>query len=291
MRTFLLTALTLIAFASNSLLTRGALGHGLIDPPMFTLIRLATGSLALIFLARVNAGLGRSAAPDTDLNGAAERGSWRSALTLAGYAVGFTLAYARIGASVGALLLFGAVQATMITAGILGGERPLRRDWAGLLLATCGLAWLTLPGVTAPDPIGACLMIGAGACWGAYSIAGRRSRAPLASTRGNFWRATVLAAIALGALASPSSATTRGVVLATISGALASGLGYTLWYSALPALGAWRAALVQLAVPILTALGAVLWLGEPVTARLVVAATLVAAGVAGTLRTPQPTAR
>jgi drug/metabolite transporter (DMT)-like permease len=275
-RTLILTSLTLIAFASNSLLTRGALGHGLIDAPTFTLIRLATGALALAAIGWLRSSKTGQATDD--------RGAWSSALALAGYAVGFTLAYVRIGASVGALLLFGAVQVTMIGVGVARGERPLRRDWAGLALALGGLAWLTLPGASAPDPLGALLMIAAGACWGAYSIAGRRSRNPLAATGGNFWRATVLAALALGALASPTHASAAGIGLAAVSGAVASGVGYTMWYSVLPALGAWRAALVQLPVPVLTGLGAAVFLGESITLRLAVAGGLVGAGVWLSLR-------
>ncbi len=289
MRTFILTATTLIAFAANSLLTRGALGHGLIDAPTFTLIRLATGASMLAALARATR---RAAARAPDAMGRGDdSGSWLSALWLAGYAVGFTLAYVRIGASVGALLLFGAVQITMIGVGVARGERPLRRDWLGLALAMAGLAWLTLPGAAAPDPIGALLMISAGACWGAYSIAGRRSRDPLAATGGNFWRAMILAALALGLLVSPDRITMPGVWLATASGAVASGLGYTLWYTVLPSLGAWRAALVQLPVPVLTGLGAALFLGESITSRLMVAGGLVGAGVWLSLQKQRPRSR
>jgi drug/metabolite transporter (DMT)-like permease len=277
-RTIILTSLTLVAFASNSLLTRGALGRELIDAPTFTLVRLVTGALALALLVRLRA---RAApdAPGTGTGRGASAGSWASGFWLAGYAVTFTLSYVRIGAGVGALLLFGAVQVTMIAAGIALGERPIRRDWIGLALAMAGLAWLTLPGATAPDPIGATLMVAAGACWGAYSIAGRRSRDPLTATAGNFWRATLLALLALGALAAPRTASGAGFALAAVSGALASGVGYTMWYAVLPALGSWRAALVQLPVPVLTALGAALLLGETITLRLAIAGNLVAAGV------------
>jgi len=271
-RLFVLTALTMAAFAANSLLTRGALGHDLIDAPSFTLIRLATGAVALFMLVRARGGA------------SSEHGSWSSALALAGYAVAFTIAYTRIGASVGALLLFGAVQGTMIGSGLVRGDRPLARDWVGLILAMAGPVWLTVPGATAPDITGAMLMIAAGACWGAYSIAGRRARDPLAGTAGNFWRATVLAVLALGALIDASRATWAGVGMATASGAVASGLGYTIWYTALPALGAWRGALVQLTVPILTGLGAAAFLGESISQRLVIAAVLVTTGVAMSLR-------
>ena len=271
MRTVFFTLAALVCFAANSLLTRGALGHGWLDAPGFTIVRLTTGAAMLAVLLQL-----RGAA-------AAERGSWRSALALAGYAVAFTIAYTRIGAGVGALLLFGAVQVTMIGTGLVKGERPLARDWLGLLLAASGLAWLTLPGASAPDLTGALLMVIAGAAWGAYSIIGRRSRDPLAATSGNFWRAAILGAVALGWLHSPGSLTWPGVLLAATSGAIASGVGYTFWYSALPHLTAWRAALVQLSVPVITALAAIALLNETFSARLAIATVLVAAGVGVTL--------
>jgi drug/metabolite transporter (DMT)-like permease len=273
-RTAAFTLAALVCFAANSLLTRGALGNGLLDAAGFTIIRLATGAAMLAVLLRARN------AP------ASEKGTWTSALALAGYAVAFTLAYTRIGAGVGALLLFGAVQVTMIATGLARGERPLARDWAGLLLAAGGLGWLTLPGASAPDLTGAALMVIAGAAWGAYSIIGRRSRDPLAATAGNFWRAAILAAIALGLLSDPDALTWPGVLLAASSGAIASGIGYTFWYSALPHLTAWRAALVQLSVPVMTALAAIALLGESFSSRLLVATVLVCGGVAMTLVRP-----
>ena len=268
MRVALLTTAALVGFTANSLLTRGALGHNWLDAPSFTIIRLATGAITLALLLR-----GRPSQTS-------DRGSWTSAAALAGYAVAFTLAYTRIGAGIGALLLFGAVQVTMIATGLVKGERPLGRDWIAVVLASAGLAWLTLPGAAAPNLTGAALMLGAGACWGAYSLAGRSSRNPLAATAGNFWRATILGVVALGLLIQPATFSWRGALMATASGALASGVGYTLWYAALPALAAWRAALLQLSVPIITALSATLLLGEAISPRLMVATVLVCGGVA-----------
>lgn len=262
-----LTAATLVCFASNSLLTRGALAADRLDWSAFTLIRLATGALTLALLVRMRR------AP------AQGGGSWLGGAALAGYAVAFTLAYTLIGAAVGALLLFGAVQATMIGVGLVRGERPARIDWAGVALAIAGLLALTLPGVTAPHPTGAFLMIAAGICWGIYSLVGRGSRDPLLETSRNFLRATVLAALAVGALVFSGTYTATGVVLAAASGSIASGVGYTIWYSVLPALAAWRAAVVQLIVPVLTALLAAALLGEAITSRLLIATALIAAGV------------
>lgn len=270
MRLVLLTVAALIGFAGNSLLTRAALGAGDIDAAAFTGVRLATGAAALALLARL-----RSRPADAT----ADAGSWHAALALAAYAVFFTIAYLRIGAGVGALVLFGGVQVTMIGTGLVRGERPARIDWAGVVLAAGGLGVLTLPGATAPDPLGTGLMALAGVCWGVYSLIGRRNRDPLGATAGNFLRATAFGALFVAISWAALSATPRGLVFAAISGSLASGVAYTLWYAALPHLQAWRAAILQLAVPILTALGATAWLGESITSRLALAAALVAAGV------------
>jgi drug/metabolite transporter (DMT)-like permease len=263
----LLTAATLICFSANSLLTRGALGADRIDWASFAVIRLLTGALTLALLVSAR----------SDARG--ERGTWWHGLALAGYAVAFTFAYTAIGAGVGALLLFGAVQVTMITTGLVRGERPARIDWAGVALALAGLLALTLPGAAAPDADGAALMVVAGVCWGVYSLAGRGSRNPLAATAGNFRWATLAAAVAIGLLGPARHLTATGVVLATLSGSAASGLGYTIWYTVLPALAAWRAAVVQLIVPVLTALAATALLSERITPRLLAATALIAAGV------------
>ena len=278
MRVALLTAAALTGFAANSLLTRSALGGGWLDAPSFTIIRLVTGALTLALLLRITPG---------QSDGPQVRGSWSAGAALAGYAIAFTVAYTRIGAAVGALLLFGAVQATMIGVGLARGERLGARDWVALALAAAGLGWLTVPGVSAPNAAGAALMIGAGACWGIYSLAGRGSRHPLADTSANFWRAALLCALALGALASPARFTWHGALLATASGALASGVGYTLWYMALPHLAAWRAALLQMTVPVITAIAASVLLAEVITPRLLASAALVTAGVALSIRWAQ----
>lgn len=268
MRVLVLTSATLVCFAANSLLTRAALDSGRLDWPTFTVVRLASGTVMLWLLVQARR------AP------AAERGTWTGAAALAGYAVAFTLAYTRIGAAAGALLLFGAVQATMIGVGLVRGERPARIDWTGVALAVAGLVVLTRPGAMRPDPIGATLMVGAGVCWGVYSLLGRRSRDPLAATAGNFARATILGLAAVAALFAGMHLTVSGLVLAVASGAIASGVGYTIWYTVLPSLAAWRAAVVQLIVPVLTAVAAVILLGEAISSRLVAAGALIAAGVA-----------
>lgn len=268
-RTAGLTLAAMIAFAANSLLCRAALDGGHADAASFTSLRLVGGALALVPLARLRGG-GRSA------------GSWVSAGALFAYAIGFSLAYLSIPAGIGALLLFGAVQLTMVGAGLRAGERPSTREWVGLVVSFAGLVALTRPGLTQPDPMGTALMVVAGVAWGVYSIRGKGIADPLSETASNFLRSVPMALLASGValfFASPH-VTPRGILLAFISGALASGLGYAIWYTALRGLTATKAAVVQLSVPPLTALGGVLLLGELVTPRLVVAGLLILGGIA-----------
>jgi len=267
--------LALVGFAGNSLLTRMALRPRLIDAASFMLIRLTAGSVMLwplTWLRRPRARL--------------RRGSWLSGLLLFGYAAPFSQAYLRISAGVGALVLFGAVQLTMIGWGLVTGERPRVGEWLGLALAFAGLAALTLPGASRPDALSFALMMLAGVAWGAYSLRGRRNEDPLGATAGNFARSLPLALLFVVGLklqppaASATSATASGVALSVASGALASGVAYTFWYAALPALTALRAALLQLTVPILTAVGAIALLGEQPSARLMGSGAAVLGGVA-----------
>ncbi len=273
MRVALLTAAALVGFSANSLLTRAALAGGRIDPASFTNLRLMSGALTLYLLS-------------TSRGQAKPAGGWASATALAGYAIAFTLAYVRIGAGIGALILFGSVQVTMIGRGLVSGERPSLVDWLGLVIAVAGLVVLTRPGFAAPDPVGSMLMGVAGVCWGAYSLAGRLSRDPLATTTGNFLRACIFGLIFAAVSLPTRHITGTGAVLALASGSLASGVGYTLWYAALPALAAWRAAVLQLVVPVATACAAVLFLGESLTPRLIIAMVCVIAGVGLTIRRP-----
>jgi drug/metabolite transporter (DMT)-like permease len=260
-----LTVVTLVAFAANSVLCRLALGERSVDAASFTTIRLVSGAVVLALLAR--AGGHRLA------------GSWRSAVMLFLYAAAFSFAYLTLAAGTGALLLFGAVQLTMILSALVQGERPRAGEWAGLGIALAGLVWLVLPGLAAPSPVGAALMILAGVGWGFYSLLGRRASDPLADTAGNFVRAVPLG-LAVSVVAAPAlHLTPRGVGVAVASGALASGLGYVVWYAALRRLTATRAATVQLAVPAIAAAGGVLFLGETLTGRLVAASVLVLGGI------------
>ena len=263
-----LSAAALVCFAANSLLCRAALGAGRIDPGSFTAVRLGAGAVALALLL----GASRRARP--------AGGSWASALALVTYAATFSLAYVRIRAGVGALVLFALVQATMVGYGVATGARLGVRGWAGGALATAGLAWLTLPGAGAPDSAGVVLMAIAGVAWGVYSIRGGRAVDPLATTADNFVRAAPLGLLFLVGQTSAARAAPSGLVLAAASGALASGMGYAAWYAVLPVLGAARAGTLQLAVPALAAGGAALLLGEPVTLRLAGAGLAIVAGVA-----------
>jgi len=282
LETAALTLLALIAFASNSILTRMALGGHLIDAFSFTTVRLAAGAAMLVVLVGLRT---RAFVP---LRGRGKRGL-TGPLALFAYAAPFTLAYVRIGAASGALILFGSVQLTMIGWGIAHGERPSPRMWIGLVLAIAGLAWLMLPSVSRPDMLGTILMVVAGMAWGAYSIAGRGAGDLIAANARSFLLATPLA-LALSLVAEAAAtrkASASGVTLAVVSGAVTSGLGYAIWYRALRGLTVLQAAIVQLAVPIIAAAGAVTFLHERPTARLAQAGALVLGGLALALTAPR----
>lgn len=267
-RVLLLTAVAMIAFAANSLLCRQALREGQIDAASFTTIRLASGALMLWLILRL-----QGVAP-------AHHGSWPSAFALFAYAATFSFAYLTLPAAAGALLLFGAVQATMIGYGLWRGERLGLIQSGGLALACAGLVGLLLPGLSAPPLDGAVLMIIAGIAWGIYSLRGRGIANATASTAGNFIRALPFAAVLSVAMLPRAAADVAGIGYAVASGALASGLGYAVWYSALPGLRATSAATVQLSVPVIAALGAAAFLDESVTLRLVLASLAVLGGIA-----------
>lgn len=276
MRTAWLTTAAMIGFAANSLLCRAALRDGAIDAASFTAIRLATGAVVLVVIVTARR------APDASLR---REGTWLSSLALAGYAVAFSYAYLEIGAAAGALVLFGSVQLTMIAGGLLRGERPTPRQWLGWLLAIAGLVVLNAPGLDPPPPAGAALMAVAGIAWGIYSLRGRGITRPLVATAGNFARSVPIAALLVAiALASRAHASPLGIALAAASGGLASGLGYSLWYAAVPSLGATRAAVVQLSVPVITAIAAIFLLGEPLRPTVAIGGAAIVGGLALALR-------
>ena len=259
-----------LAFAANSVFCRLALGPAAIDARSFTLVRLMAGALTLAFIC-VACGKGGREQFRLDVV---------SALALFAYAAGFSIAYRELTAGTGALLLFGAVQVTMITLGLLRGERPSGAEWLGLAVALGGLGWLVSPGLASPPPFGATLMMLAGAAWGVYSLRGRKLGDPLQTTAANFLWAVPPGLVFFMVAKGTPFLSTPGLVWAVLSGALASGVGYAVWYATLPRLTATRAATLQLTVPVLAALGGVIFLGETISVRLVLAALLVLGGVA-----------
>lgn len=267
-RLLLLTTCALLAFAGNSLLCRLALQQTGIDAASFTTLRLGSGAAMLWLLVGLRGG-GRNPG-----------GGWPAALALFIYAAGFSFAYLSLPTGTGALILFGAVQTSMIGYGLWRGERLGRQQLCGLTLAFAGLVGLLLPGASAPSLPGSLLMLAAGVAWGCYSLLGQGSAQPLRNTAGNFLRTLPLTGLLSGLTLSGATLDSAGVALALASGALASGLGYALWYRVLPALAATTAASVQLSVPLLAALGGVALLAEPLTLRLVLAAGAILGGVA-----------
>jgi drug/metabolite transporter (DMT)-like permease len=267
-RILALTSLAMIAFAGNSLLCRAALNHTSIDAASFTTIRLMSGAVMLWLVARLRRGTYTGA------------GNWLSAFVLFAYAAGFSFAYVSLPAATGALLLFGAVQATMIGHGIWVGERLRRLQLFGLMLAFGGLVGLLLPGLSAPPLHGAVLMLGAGVAWGIYSLRGKGAGDPTRVTAGNFLRAVPIAAALSVFMSNGAAVDSAGFWYAVSSGALASGIGYAIWYTVLPALKATNAATVQLSVPVIAALGAIVFLGEAITLRLVLASVAILGGIA-----------
>ena len=270
MRTILLTTLAMIAFASNSLLNRFALGQDAIDPVSYTTIRLTSGAVMLFLIASLQRKKDR----------ATLRGSWISAAFLFLYAITFSFAYLSLTTGTGALILFGSVQVTMIIVALRNGERPHMLEWIGLFLALGGLSYLVFPGLTAPSPIGSVLMAVAGISWGLYTIRGRGSQNPLVITAGNFVHAVPMILVVLLISFKNVSISSSGVMYAVLSGALASGVGYVIWYAALRGLTTTRAATVQLSVPVIAAWSGVVVLAESVSARLVIAGILILGGIA-----------
>ena len=270
-RTALFATLANLAFAANSILCRGALDSGSIDPVSFLSIRLASGAVMLLLVSRWMDRI------------RPESGSWTGAVVLMLFGIPFSFAYGGLSAGTGALILSGVIQITMMMAALAAGERPRPIQWVGLVIALAGLVYLVLPGVEAPPLFSAVLMAVAGVAWGVYSLLGR-SRDPLALTTGIFVRCVPLTLALTLATLSRAHADTSGVLMAVASGAVGSGLGYVAWYEALRGLTTTRAAAVQLAVPIMAALGDVLLLSEPFSMRFLLASVVVLGGVGLTLR-------
>jgi len=268
-RTLVLTGIAMLALAANPLLCRMALGAGHIDAASFTGIRVIAGAAMLKLLVTW-----------TRRGGDRKPVDWRAVVTLFGYMIFFSFAYLSISVGTGALILFGAVLLTMFTVALQSGERFSSLSWAGLAMAIAGLVYLVSPGVTAPEPVGAALMAVAGVAWGMYSLLGRGEADPLGTTADNFLYAVPLAVAVNVFFWSDVHTSWYGVTLAILSGAIASGLGYVLWYAVLAGMPATRAATAQLSVPVIAALGGVVLLSEPMTLRLVVSSVATLGGIA-----------
>jgi drug/metabolite transporter (DMT)-like permease len=250
-----------------------ALGRNEIDAASFTAIRLASGAATLSILLLV---FGKT-------RNMAKAGNWRSAFFLFAYAICFSFAYLGLTTATGALILFGCVQMTMIGISISKGERPSRLEWFGLVVALAGLVYLVFPGLTSPPLINAVLMAGAGIAWGVYTLRGKASEDPLADTTGNFVRSVPMIALATLPFISQIYLSNRGIILAILSGSVASGIGYTVWYAALKYHTSTRAAVLQLAVPVIAASGGILFLAESADLRLGIAAALILGGIGLTI--------
>ena len=278
----LVTSFTLVAFATNSLLCRLALGGNLIDPLSFTAFRLVSGAMALALLS--------CTVPEED-SPKKVNGAWASGLALFIYAIAFSLAYVSLSTGSGALLLFGSVQITMMAAALKSGEKPGGAQWFGSALAIGGLIYLVLPGLSAPNPVGALLMCVAGIAWGVYSIRGKSVSAPATMTAKNFLRSGPMAIVVSAAGRSSVHLVPTGILLALLSGGITSGLGYVLWYKALRGLTTTQAAVAQLLVPVLAAFGGVALLSERMSVRLMVSSMLILGGVALAILKRKPAPR
>jgi drug/metabolite transporter (DMT)-like permease len=270
LRTAVYTGFALIAFAANSVLCRLALGQAAIDAASFSTIRLTSGALVLVLLT----GTTHSNAPDE------QRGNWVSAFMLFLYAITFSFAYISLNTGTGALILFGSVQATMIIFAVSRGERLRLAGGLGMVVALAGLTYLVFPGLTAPSPVGAALMAVAGISWGIYSLRGRGSVSPVAATSDNFLRSTPFVILISLVFFQKVQITVSGALFAALSGGLTSAIGYVIWYAALRGHSATSAALVQLLVPVLAALGGVVFMSEQLTMRLLLSSAMIIGGVA-----------
>ncbi|HEX8287677.1 MAG TPA: DMT family transporter [Pyrinomonadaceae bacterium] len=274
MKAFLYTSFALSAFAFNSILCRLALGADAIDAASFTTVRLISGAFALFVISAV------FAKKEKKTREIMKRGTWLSAFFLFAYAVCFSFAYTNLTTGTGALILFGSVQATMIFAAIFAGERPKTVEWFGLVIALVGLIYLVFPGLTSPPLESSALMAFAGIAWGFYTLRGRGSANPLGDTTGNFLRSVPMVIVSALPFLSRAHLSQKGFLLAVASGAIASGIGYSVWYRALKFHTATRAAILQLSVPVLAAFGGVIFMAETISFRLLTATLLIIGGIA-----------
>ncbi len=270
-KTLILTTCAMVAFAANSIFCRYALGGNLIDASSFTIIRIGSGALLLAIIAFISKKGFKNPNPG--------RNKWVMPVMLTIYALFFSYAYISLSAGTGALILFGAVQATMIISGWLSGERMNTIQFTGLFMAVSGLVYLVLPGLKSPSPFGAFLMTIAGIAWGIYSLLGKTSKDPVATTSYNFIYSTPIVLMAGIIIFKPIEISFNGAVAAILSGTIASGTGYVIWYTALKGLTSMRAAIVQLTVPVIAAIAGLIFLSETLSLRLIIASTIILLGV------------
>jgi drug/metabolite transporter (DMT)-like permease len=268
-KTVVFTGLALFAFAANSVLCRLALGGGSIDASGFTVIRLLSGVVVLLVILKINSSENKSKS----------KGSWSAGLMLFLYAMTFSFAYITLDTGTGALILFGSVQITMIFLSLISGNRLHISEWIGVLIAFAGFVYLILPGVTTPSVTGLLLMTVAGIAWGIYTLKGRGSDHPLMDTTYNFLRTMPFVIVLAIVTIQHTYYSSEGILLAALSGGIASGIGYTIWYAALGGLSTTQAAVVQLSVPVIAALGGVIFISEEITLRLTVSAIMVLGGI------------
>lgn len=268
-KTLICTVFALFAFAANSVFCRLALGANAIDASSFTSIRLLSGALVLVFILQIKG----------DKNSSSTKGSWSASLMLFIYAITFSFAYITLDTGTGALILFGSVQITMILLSLISGNRLHIAEWMGVAIAFVGFVYLVLPGVTAPSVTGFSLMSTAGVAWGVYTLKGRGSLNPLSDTAYNFSRCIPLIIILVVLTIKNAHISTEGILWAALSGGITSGIGYTIWYTALGGLSATQAAVVQLSVPVIAALGGVIFVSEKISFRLALSAFLILGGI------------
>lgn len=284
--TFFLALFTLIAFAANSIICRMALISGSIGAVDFTTIRLLSGIIVLlpVIIAKQK---NNSSSADNSLN--LNRNNFAPSLFLFSYALFFSLAYIQLGAAIGALILFASVQITMIGVSIYHGNRLTIIEWAGFTLALAGLIYLLLPGLTSPPIWGAIMMVLSGISWGGYSLLGKNQKDPVFSTARNFFFCLpgclllIIYSLTNSASIGFESLTSNGIMLAVLSGAVTSGLGYVLWYLTLRKITVTVASIAQLSVPIIAGFGGVLFLNEIISSRLIVSAFFITTGIVITI--------
>ena len=277
-KSFFLVVIAMVAFAANSVLCRLALDIYDIDPSSFSLLRLLSGAIALFFIVSITNR--RILLPTRD-------GEWRASVALVVYILGFSFAYISLDAGMGALILFSVVQLTMMLVAIYEGERPSRLETVGWLMAVIGILVLTVPGASAPSPSGFLLMTIAGIAWAVYTLRGRSAVQPLRNTSGNFFYALLISIVPCAFFIDSESVSWQGVVLAIASGAIASGVGYAIWYAVLPHISTLRAALVQLSVPVIAAIGGIVFISEDVSFRFILSCILVLGGIAVAINSKQ----